>query len=309
MSAMADPDVLNGASSTDALPAPAGLQLDKRQRAMLREMGIRVWSPMPMPVPVAAVPEQPAQPAPAQAQAQAQDTPVAADTAAADTRSTDNKPQSLAKNGSGMPPASPAPVLPTPASSRAIRSPAPVASAPEPMSSATSEPGWQLGQAQALYADSSAKDSAARWLVLMEAPASVLQRPAFTPFEGDVGKLLDNMLRAASLHKAAAVLLAPLVRQAGGGKEPAGSAQANLPAALAQLLASARPDVVLVMGRMAAQALLQSNDAFGRLRGQVHQLHGAATIVTHDAAYLLRTPMDKAKAWDDLCLAMSLVRH
>ena len=113
------------------------------------------------------------------------------------------------------------------------------------------------------------------------------------------------MLRATRLHKAASVLLAPLVRQA--GEEAEGTAGADLPSALAELVSSARPDVVLVMGRLAAQALLQSREAFGKLRGQVHQLHGAATIVTLDAAYLLRTPLDKAKAWDDLCLAMSLV--
>jgi hypothetical protein len=73
-------------------------------------------------------------------------------------------------------------------------------------------------------------------------------------------------------------------------------------------VASAQPDVVLVMGRLAAQALLQSSEPFGKLRGQVHGLHGAQTVVTYDATYLLRNPADKAKAWDDLCLAMSLVQ-
>ena len=111
------------------------------------------------------------------------------------------------------------------------------------------------------------------------------------------------MLRAARLHKAGVVLLAPLVRGAVAG------VVAALPEALPALLASAQPDVVLVMGRLAAQALLQSSEPFGKLRGQVHGLHGAQTVVTYDATYLLRNPSDKAKAWDDLCLAMSLVTH
>ena len=72
------------------------------------------------------------------------------------------------------------------------------------------------------------------------------------------------------------------------------------------LFASVRPDVVLVMGRLAAQAVLQSNEPLGKLRGRVHELHGMQAIVTHDAAYLLRTPLDKAKVWEDLCLAMSV---
>lgn len=159
---------------------------------------------------------------------------------------------------------------------------------------------WRMGDAQALYADA-AHAEGARWLVLAETPAAALQREPFNPFEGDAGKLLDNMLRAARLHKAGMVLLAPLVRQAASG------AGAGLPEALPALVASAQPDVVLVMGRLAAQAVLQSTEPFGKQRGQLHSLHGASMVVTYDATYLLRNPADKGKAWDDLCMAMSLV--
>ncbi|UUZ61984.1 DNA polymerase [Polaromonas sp. P1(28)-13] len=137
--------------------------------------------------------------------------------------------------------------------------------------------------------------------MLAETPAAALQAEPFHPFEGDAGKLLGNMLRAARLNQAGSVLLAPLARLAA-----AGPAAAGLSAALSALVARAQPDVVLVMGRLAAQALLQSSEPLGKLRGQVHSLHGAKTIVTYDANYLLRNPADKARAWDDLCLAMSL---
>ena len=76
----------------------------------------------------------------------------------------------------------------------------------------------------------------------------------------------------------------------------------------AALVQSTRPDVVLIMGRLASQAVLQSSTAFGKLRGQVHQLHGVPAIVMQDAAFLLRTLPEKARAWDDLCLAMSLLQ-
>lgn len=161
---------------------------------------------------------------------------------------------------------------------------------------------WRMGNAQALYADA-AHAEGARWLVLAETPAAALQRESFNPFEGDAGKLLDNMLRATRLHKAGMVLLAPLVRQAASG------AGAGLPEALPALVASAQPDVVLVMGRLAAQAVLQSTEPFGKQRGQLHSLHGARMVVTYDATYLLRNPADKGKAWDDLCLAMNLVTN
>jgi DNA polymerase len=57
------------------------------------------------------------------------------------------------------------------------------------------------------------------------------------------------------------------------------------------------------MGRFAVQALLRSNEAIGRLRGRVHEYQGRPLVVTYHPAYLLRSPHDKARAWQDLCLA------
>jgi DNA polymerase len=249
------------------------LDLDKRQRAMLREMGVRVWQPMAAPASVvapaalaAALPEPVATP-------QAAHTPVAIDSVAADARHS-----SVASTFQSKPAASGLPESP-----------------PE---GATA--GWSMGQAQALYGDAPA--GGARWLVLAEMPAAALNGQDFNPFVGDTGKLLDNMLRATRLHQAGVVMLAPLLRRMGADA----AATSSLAAELTAVLAVARPDIVLIMGRMAAQALLQSSEAFGKLRGQVHQLQGIRAVATHDAAYLLRTPLDKAGAWDDLCLAMSV---
>lgn len=252
------------------------LDLDKRHRAMLREMGVRVW------LPVSAPPAAPTAAEPVAEVAVAAAAPHEARPAAAPAVRE-----------------APPPVRTAPAPARAPVA-APQTEAREAVTSNTSSGAWSMGAAQALYADA-AHAEGARWLVLAETPAAALQREPFSPFEGEAGKLLDNMLRAARLHKAGVVLLAPLVRGAAAG------VGAALPEALPALLASAQPDVVLVMGRLAAQALLQSSEPFGRLRGQVHGLHGAQTVVTYDATYLLRNPSDKAKAWDDLCLAMSRV--
>jgi uracil-DNA glycosylase len=250
------------------------LDLDKRQRAMLREMGVRVWQPATTPV----------------------DLPVAIDLIAANADvagATGQFDTNVTAPGAAAarPVAAPARPPPQPA---AVPTPAPPAAA----RSTNSPAGWQLGEAQLLYADSAIAQGA-RWLVLAESGDAALQAP---PFQGDAGKLLDNMLRAARLQQAGAVLLAPLARQA------TASAGTDFSATLAALLERTRPDVVLVMGRLAAQALLQSTLPFGKLRGQVHRLHGSATVVTYDAPYLLRSPADKAKAWADLRLAMSLAR-
>jgi len=58
------------------------------------------------------------------------------------------------------------------------------------------------------------------------------------------------------------------------------------------------------MGRFAVQALLRTDEAIGKLRGRVHHYQGVPLIVTYHPAYLLRNLTDKAKAWEDLCLAM-----
>lgn len=265
------------------------LELDKRQRAMLREMGVRVWQPL--------TPVQPPSALPVTALAALTTLPeVVALTVLAVLEHPVDAIDFVA--GPARDSKAPGPfdkkIAPL-ATLTAAASPDPL---PRDADADSSAAHWHLGQAVALYTDA-APASGPRWLVLAETPASALQADRFTPFEGDAGKLLDNMLRAARLDKVGSVLLAPLVRGA--------ASDSDMPTLLSAVIASAQPDVVLVMGRLAAQALLQSNAPFGKLRGQVHALHGLPTVVTHDAPYLLRAPLDKAKAWDDLCLALHVV--
>ena len=240
------------------------LNLDPRQRAMLQEMGIHVWQPdAPL-----------AEPPPA-----LEIIAACADAASAAGRFEANQPVDV-----------PVRSAPRPASVAVHHASAPVDA------SDSAPAAWRLGEPQPLYADT-AQTGGARWLVLAEAPATALAGPVF---QGDAGRLLDNMLRAARLDRAGLALFAPLVRQGAGAVTP------DFLAALAALLARVQPDVVLLMGRLAALALLPTGEPFGKLRGHAHALHGTTTLVTYDAAYLLRTPADKAKAWNDLCLAMRL---
>jgi DNA polymerase len=182
-----------------------------------------------------------------------------------------------------------------------------------------------MAQAQLLYAatgaDSEAAKTGARWLVLAEVPAAALQQALASPLAGfdalggDAGKLLDNMLRAARLPSARSVHLVAIARDMRAPADaglPASSTSnlislsRDLAAALPALVAAVQPDLLLVMGRFAGQALLQSDLPFGKLRGQSHSLLGKPVIVTYDAAYLLRQQLEKARAWDDLRLAMSV---
>ena len=251
------------------------LDLDKRQRAMLREMGVQVW-----------LPETPAVAEPVAADPPAMAAQAGTPEAPRDTRPV--APPAQARQAAPVVRPQPPPAVPL---QPPVSPPLPTAARGE-----GALPSWSLGEAQLLYADT-AVPTGARWLVLAETPAAALQGPVF---QDDAGRLLDNMLRAARLHLAGAAVLVPVVRHAAAPPSEAFSA------ALAALISQAQPDIVLVMGRMASQALLQSTEPLGKLRGRVHALHGARAVVTYDATYLLRTSADKAKAWEDLRLAMGL---
>lgn len=278
---------LSSFSMNTAAMTPASLNLDTRQRAMLLEMGIHVWLPE---APVAQLP-------PARQSFAAQDEAASA----AGLRTPAQAAQAVQAPVSPLSPVSrPAPQRPaTPTPAASVSGAAPILSV-RPDAPGVQPAAWRLGEAQPLYAQTS---GGARWLVLAETPPTALPGGAladFSAFDGDAGQLLDNMLRAARLERAALALLAPLVRQGAGAVTP------EFSTALAALVARTQPDIVLIMGRLAALALLPTGAPFGRLRGQVHTLHGVRAIVTYDAPYLLRTPGDKAKAWADLCLALSL---
>ena len=72
---------------------------------------------------------------------------------------------------------------------------------------------------------------------------------------------------------------------------------------LLQQIELLQPKIILALGRFAAQSLLNTKNSIASLRGQVHQFQGVPLIVSYHPAYLLRTLTDKAKAWEDLCLA------
>ncbi|MDO9357634.1 MAG: uracil-DNA glycosylase family protein [Polaromonas sp.] len=243
------------------------LDLDKRQRAMLREMGVRVWQPQTAPAAVAEMVHEPA---------------LAPRAERMDVQPVASRPAETA------PVTSPAPARPA-----SVQSAVPAAN--------TAAASWRMGSTHSLYGETAHAEST-RWLVLVETPAAAMGEAGFHPLDGEAGKLLDNMFKAARLNQAGAVSVAPLARLAASGG-------AELQAALPALITAVRPDVVLVMGRLAAQALLQSTEPLGRLRGQVHPLHGAPLVVTYDATFLMRNPADKGRAWDDLCLAMSVARQ
>jgi uracil-DNA glycosylase len=151
--------------------------------------------------------------------------------------------------------------------------------------------------------------TSAHWMIVGEAPGEQEDRQG-EPFVGKSGQLLDNMLRAIALTRGDAeparqVYIANTLKcRPPGNRNPAPAELAACEGFLIRQVQLVQPKIILAMGRFAVQSLLRSSDPVGRLRGRVHHYQGVPLIVTYHPAYLLRNPEDKAKAWDDLCLAV-----
>lgn len=153
----------------------------------------------------------------------------------------------------------------------------------------------------------------AHWMIVGEAPGEQEDRQG-EPFVGKSGQLLDNMLHAIALTRdeaepARQVYIANTLKcRPPGNRNPAPAELAACEGFLIRQVQLVQPKIILAMGAYAVQSLLRSKEPVGRLRGRVHHYQGVPLIVTYHPAYLLRNPEDKAKAWDDLCLALATAR-
>lgn len=147
-------------------------------------------------------------------------------------------------------------------------------------------------------------NQAADWLIVGEAPGAEEDRQG-EPFVGRAGQLLNSMLRAIGLAREQVYIANVLKCRPPGNRDPgAGEAAECLPY-LEQQIALLKPKIMLAVGRVASQNLLRTEVTLGRLRQQVHRFGRSQVplVVTYHPAYLLRTPADKRKAWEDLKFA------
>jgi len=147
----------------------------------------------------------------------------------------------------------------------------------------------------------------AQWLIIGEAPGADEDRQG-EPFVGRAGKLLNNMLLAIGLQRAE-VYIANIVKcRPPNNREPAPQeAQACAPY-LARQIALIKPKIIIALGRVAAQNLLRTDSPVGSLRGKrfYYEQTDIPIIVTYHPAYLLRSPHEKRKVWQDLLAAQEL---
>ena len=304
------------------------LHLDKRQRAMLAEMGVRVWSPMseaavmvaPAVETLAAVTSA-SVPAEAVMQAHAEE---AQSFAAASELAT----QAIA-NAAGY-------------DTAARHMPAPVAKA-EPAPIVIQRPegidqmDWSalhntVSTCQACTLCGSRQNTVfgvgapategqapqVDWLIVGEAPGENEDLQG-EPFVGQAGQLLDNMLAAMQLSRkgerteqGGGVYIANVLKcRPPGNRNPKPEEVAQCLPYLERQVALLKPKMILAMGRFAVQALLRDaqpdvdTTPLGKLRGRVYQYQNVPVVVTYHPAYVLRNLPEKAKVWADLCLAMA----
>jgi uracil-DNA glycosylase len=151
----------------------------------------------------------------------------------------------------------------------------------------------------------------AEWMVIGEAPGAEEDRRG-EPFVGRAGQLLDAMLRAIGLSRAENVYIANILKsRPPNNREPLPAEVAACLPYLRRQIELVRPRLLLAVGRIAAQNLLGTDESLGRLRGRVHRFGELNTplVVTYHPAYLLRSPADKRKAWEDLKFARSVFRQ
>jgi uracil-DNA glycosylase family 4 len=147
-------------------------------------------------------------------------------------------------------------------------------------------------------------DESADWMIVGEAPGAEEDRQG-EPFVGRAGQLLNSMLRAIGLSREEVFIANVLKCRPPGNRDPTATEAAECLPYLEQQIALLKPKILLAVGRIAAQNLLRTDVTLGRLRQQVHHfgVSSVPLIATYHPAYLLRTPADKRKAWEDLKFA------
>lgn len=150
-------------------------------------------------------------------------------------------------------------------------------------------------------------DRAPAWMVVGEAPGENEDKRG-EPFVGKAGQLLDAMLAAVGKKRGAGVYIANVIKcRPPGNRNPEPDEISACAPYLRRQIALAQPKLLLAAGKFSAQTLLERDDTVGAMRASGGQFQGIPVVVTYHPSYLLRSPLEKAKAWDDLMKARALV--
>ena len=297
---------------------PTRFDLDERQRAILAEMGVRVWWPQSTTGDVPATNEpNSATPRPVQAAPSGiataplnPATPAIPSTPAPTALPTIQRPASVvaAKANAPMTPFTPPPSVPVAQ---------PLAEGVDRMSWPELQSAIETCQACTLCGHRQKSvvgvgDVQADWMVIGD-PVPEAEGQHGEPFVGPAQQLLNNMLKAVGLSREATgasgvYITSSLKCRLPANRNPSAQELATCEPYLARQVALVQPKVIVLMGRFSMQSLLQTQEPLGKLRDRVHHYCGVPVVVTYHPESLLRSAPDKAKAWADLVLALQTVQ-
>ncbi len=153
-------------------------------------------------------------------------------------------------------------------------------------------------------------DVNADWMLIGEAPGAEEDRRG-EPFVGRAGKLLDAMLQAVGLARDEVFITNILKCRPPNNRDPRPEEVLSCENYLVQQINTVKPRLILALGRVAAQNLLKSETPIGKMRGKRYHYGDppVPVVVTYHPAYLLRSPREKKKSWQDLQLAMTIYKE
>ena len=122
------------------------------------------------------------------------------------------------------------------------------------------------------------------------------------PFVGEAGQLLDRILTAINLKREKVFITNIVKCRPPGNRDPEPEEQRACRSILDQQINIIQPQYILILGRIAAHALLNTTKTIKELRGKIYNLYGAKAVVTYHPAALLRNQSLKRDTWVDVQL-------
>jgi DNA polymerase len=150
----------------------------------------------------------------------------------------------------------------------------------------------------------------ADWMFIGEAPGRDEDLQG-EPFVGRAGKLLNSILAAMGMRREDIYIANILKSRPPQNRDPKPEEVDACRPYLEKQIAMVRPRIIVALGRIAAHNLLRVETPIGRMRGQRYEYPEpkVPVVVTYHPAYLLRSPREKAKVWQDLCFAMNIYKE
>jgi len=150
-------------------------------------------------------------------------------------------------------------------------------------------------------------DQAAQWMFIGEAPGKDEDAQG-EPFVGRAGLLLNAILQAAGMTRKQVYITNTVKCRPPSNRNPSQRESDRCFSFLQRQIELVQPKIIMLVGKVAAHRLLDTDQPLGKLRGTIYRYHGGIPmVVTYHPAYLLRSPSQKPRVWEDMLLAKSVL--